>query len=57
MREYELLLRILAERVLNAHLDSGIRVLDAGDFREWLLECSEKAARSVTVDDFFSKLS
>jgi hypothetical protein len=57
MRDIELLLRLLAERSLNAKLDSGIRVLDASDFREWLIECSEKAARSTTVEEFFSKLS
>lgn len=56
MRDIELLLCLLAERSLNAKLDSGIRVLDASDFREWLIECSEKAARSTTVEDFFSKL-
>jgi hypothetical protein len=57
VKEYELFLRLLAERALTAHLDSGIRVLDAGDFKEWLLEASEKAGRSTTLEEFFAKLT
>jgi hypothetical protein len=56
MRDLELLLRLLSGRVLSAKLNSGIRVLDASDFREWLLECSECAAQSETVGSFFDKL-
>lgn len=57
MREYEIFLRLLAERALTAHLDSGIRVIDAGDFKQWLLEASEKAATSPTLESFFDKLN
>jgi len=57
VREYEIFLRLLAERALTAHLDSGIRVIDAGDFKQWLLEASEKAATSPTLESFFDKLN
>ncbi len=56
MREYALLFRILAERVFSARLSTGQRVLDAGDFHEWLLELSEQAEKATTVDEFFAQL-
>jgi hypothetical protein len=40
----------LAERALAARLESRIRV---PDFNQWLLECSEDAARSTTLEEFF----
>jgi len=56
MREYELFLRLLAERVFKARLASGARVLDASDFHAWLLELSEKAARAKSLEEFFRSL-
>lgn len=35
-------LRFLASRVYHARLRSGARVLDAADFRQWLLEMAEQ---------------
>jgi hypothetical protein len=55
MREYELLLRLLAERVYTARLSTG-RLRDASDFHPWLLECAEKAAQSTSVEELFSEL-
>jgi hypothetical protein len=55
MREYELFLRLLAERVYTARLSTG-RLRDASDFHAWLLECAEKAATSTSVEELFSKL-
>ncbi len=55
MREYELFLRLLAERVYTARLSTG-RLRDASDFHAWLLECADKAAASSTVEEFFSKV-
>jgi len=56
MHEYALLFRILAERVFTARLSTGQRILDASDFREWLLELSDKAENAATVDEFSSRL-
>ncbi|HWW15174.1 MAG TPA: hypothetical protein VN310_10980 [Candidatus Dormibacteraeota bacterium] len=56
MRDIQLFLRLLAERALTARLDSGIRVLDATDFKQWLLESAEKAGQSATMEEFFRKL-
>jgi hypothetical protein len=57
MRDIQLFLRLLAERVLTARLASGIRVLDASDFKQWLLECSEHAAQSATLEEFFERIT
>jgi hypothetical protein len=43
-------LRILADRVLYARLSSGIRVLDATDFKAWLLELAERAEAARTEE-------
>ena len=56
VREYELILRLLAERVYTARLDDGRRIRDAMDFKEWLLEASEKARGSSSLEEFFSHL-
>jgi hypothetical protein len=47
---------MLAEEVYTASLDDGQRVLDASDFREWLLQSAEKAQVFCTLDEFFSHL-
>jgi hypothetical protein len=51
MREYELFLRLLAERVYTA---KGLH--DASDFHAWLLELSKKAAEAASLEDFFAGL-
>jgi hypothetical protein len=56
VREHELFLRLLAERVLTARLSSGIPIRDAGDFRDWLNECADTAAVSETVEQFFDTI-
>jgi len=56
MREYELFLTLLAARVFKARLASGARVLDASDFHAWLLELAARAARSESLEEFFSKI-
>jgi predicted metal-dependent peptidase len=35
---------------------SGVRILDAGDFKQWLEEAAEKAGQVNTLEEFFSKL-
>jgi hypothetical protein len=56
VREHESFLRLLADRVLTARLASGIPIRDAGDFRDWLIECADIAATSETVHQFFERL-
>ena len=56
MREYALFLRLLAEEVYTVCLEGGQRLLDAMDFKEWLLEASEKAGETHSLDEFFSRL-
>jgi hypothetical protein len=51
MREYELFLKLLAERVYTA---PSLR--DASDFHAWLLECAALAASAATMQEFFHKL-
>ena len=41
-------------QVLEARLSKGGRVLDASDFREWLIELAEKAEQAETVEQFLS---
>jgi hypothetical protein len=52
MRDIELVLRLLADRVYTAQPP----IRDAGDFRDWLVLCSDLAGTSGTVEEFFSKL-
>jgi hypothetical protein len=56
VREYSLFLRILADRVYGARLSSGIRLLDATDFKAWLLELADQAETARSMEDFFSGL-
>ena len=56
VRETELFLTLLAERVYTARLSTGA-LRDASDFYVWLLECDEQAGQSATMHDFFDKLS
>jgi hypothetical protein len=48
--EYELFLRLLADRVYAAKLR------DSTDFKQWLLECAEQAGESATMQEFVDKL-
>ena len=43
MKDHAQLLRAIAAQALEARLSTGARVLDASDFREWLIELAEKA--------------
>jgi hypothetical protein len=52
VREIQLLLRLLAERVYSAQPP----LRDASDFQEWLVRCSDLAGRTGTVQEFFDKL-
>jgi hypothetical protein len=56
VHEYSLFLRALAERVYTARLSNGSSLQDATDFREWMIECAEKAATSTTIEELFSKI-
>jgi hypothetical protein len=56
VREYELFLRLLADRVITARFSTGARVLDASDFKAWLIECADIAAACHSVEQFFDAL-
>jgi len=55
MREYSLFVRLLAERIYTTRLSTG-RLRDAGDFHAWLMEVSEIAERSVSLQEFFDQI-
>lgn len=55
MQEYALFVRLLAERMYSAKLSTG-QIRDAGDFHAWLLEVSEIAERSETLEEFLGKI-
>ena len=50
------ILRAVAERVPTARLSTGARVLDPSDFRQWLIELSEKAEKAESPERFFAQL-
>jgi LPS O-antigen subunit length determinant protein (WzzB/FepE family) len=56
VHEFGLFLRLLAEKVYTARLATGARVLDAGDFKQWLQELADRANRAQTLEEFFSDL-
>jgi hypothetical protein len=47
--------RLLAERMYTATLATG-PIRDAGDFHAWLLEVSEIAERSGSLEEFLEKI-
>lgn len=49
------LLRLLANRVLSERLSSGIRILDATDFKAWLIELADRAEATGTLEGFSIK--
>jgi hypothetical protein len=55
MRDLQLFLKLLADCVYTARTSTGA-LRDASDFRVWLIECSDLAGRSATVQEFFDKL-
>jgi hypothetical protein len=55
VRDIQLFLRLLAERIYAARLSTGA-LRDAGDFHAWLVECSDLAGRSATMREFFDTL-
>jgi hypothetical protein len=56
MEDYARLLRAIAAQVGKARLSTGARVLDASDFREWLIELAEKAEQAETLEQFLSQI-
>jgi hypothetical protein len=55
MKDYAQLLRTIAAEVGKARLSTGARVLDASDFRDWLIELAEKAEQAETLEQFLSQ--
>jgi hypothetical protein len=55
MEDYAQLLWAIAALVGKARLSTGARVLDAIDFREWLIELAEKAEQAETLEQFLSQ--
>ena len=55
MKDYAQFLRAIAALVGKARLSTGARVLDASDFREWLIELAEKAEQAETLEHFLSR--
>jgi hypothetical protein len=55
MPELALFARLLAERMYTAKLPTG-QIRDAADFHAWLVEVSEIAARSETLEEFLKQL-
>jgi hypothetical protein len=53
--EYHLFLRLLAERMYTAKLTTG-QIRDAADFHAWLIELSEVAERSASLEEFFERI-
>jgi hypothetical protein len=56
MRDVQLFLTLLADRVLGATLITGERVSTPTDFKQWLLEAADKAASATTLKEFFQRL-
>jgi len=54
-RNYARLLRAIAAKVGEARLSTGARVLDAIDFKEWLIELAGKAEQAETLEQFLSQ--
>ncbi len=55
MKDCAQLLRAIGAQVRKARLSTGARVLDASDFREWLIELAEKAEQAETLEQFLSQ--
>ena len=54
--DYAQFLRTIAAQVLEARLSKGGRVLDASDFKEWLIELAKKAEQAETLEQFLSQV-
>jgi hypothetical protein len=55
VREYYLFLKILAGRIYTARLSTG-QIRDASDFHAWLIELSEIAELSGSLEEFFRQI-
>ncbi len=55
MREYYLSLRLLAEHIYTARTSTG-QVRDASDFHAWMVELSELAEQSGSLQEFFEQI-
>jgi hypothetical protein len=53
--ELALFVRLLAEQVYTARLPTG-QLRDASDFHAWLIEVSEIAAHSKSLDQFLEQI-
>jgi len=56
MKEYAQFLRTIAALALEARLANGARLLDASDFRQWLVEMAEKAEQAEGLEQFLSRI-
>jgi hypothetical protein len=55
MKDHAQLLRAIAALVGKARLSTGAHVLDAIDFREWLIDLAEMAEQAETPEQFLSQ--
>jgi hypothetical protein len=53
--DYHLFLKLQAERVHTARLSTG-PIRDASDFHAWLVELSDLAERSASLEEFFKQI-
>jgi hypothetical protein len=53
--ELALCIRLLAERIYTARLSTG-QLCDTSDFHAWLMEVSEIAARSGSLEEFLGQI-
>ncbi len=56
MKEYAQFLRTIAALALEARLSNGARLLDASDFRQWLVEMAERAEQAEDLEQFLSQI-
>jgi hypothetical protein len=55
MQEYAQFVRLLAERIYTAKLSTG-EIRDTSDFHAWLVEVSEIAEHSSSMEEFFEHI-
>jgi hypothetical protein len=55
MPDLALFVRLLAEQMYSARLSTG-QIRDASDFHAWLVEVSEIAARSASLEEFLREI-
>jgi hypothetical protein len=55
MPELAIFVRLLAEQMYTARLSTG-QIRDAADFHAWLVQVSEIAARSGTLEELLERI-